>query len=138
LHPALQLQLSCDDADQQLSVTADAGRLEKIVSYLLQNAVRFSGENGRVQLSLSRYGQQARIMVQDNGNGVAEHRLPQLFNRFSQADKTDGALHSGTGLGLAVSRSVINQMHGSIGYKPAPQQGSCFYIDLPITETIAG
>ena len=136
LHPMLQLEFSCGDAEQQLSANVDADRLQQIVSYLLQNAVRFSGESGQVQLSLSRYGQQARIMVQDNGNGVAEHRIPQLFNRFKQADKTDGALHSGTGLGLTVSRSVINQMHGSIGYKPAPQHGSCFYIELPISETI--
>ncbi|MEH8018919.1 ATP-binding protein [Rheinheimera muenzenbergensis] len=138
LHPTVQLQLNGDDSAKQLTVNADAARLQQIVSYLLHNAVRYSGENGQVQLSLSQEGKHARIMVQDNGNGVAEHRIPQLFSRFNQTDKTDRVLQSGTGLGLAVSRSIINQMQGSIGFKPAPQQGSCFYIDLPITGAIPG
>ncbi len=138
LHPMLTLQLTCADGMQQVQVSADAARLQQVVNHLLHNAARFCAPGGKVQLSLDRYGNQIRIMVQDNGNGVAEHTVPLLFNRFSQADRIDGAIHCGTGLGLAVSRSLINQMQGSMGYKPAPQQGSCFYIDLPYTETIPG
>ena len=75
-------------------------------------------------------------MVQDHGCGVDDNNVPLLFSRYRQTDNLDNPLHNSTGLGLAVSRSLISQMHGNIGYKPAAGQGSCFYIDLPFIETI--
>ena len=138
LHPNVQLELLCDTAERQLQLFADAAKLQLVVTHLLHNAVRFSSEYGKVQLSLSRVGQHGRIMVQDNGSGVAEHQVSQLFQRFRQDDKADGATHAGTGLGLAVSRSIINQMQGVMGYKAAAIQGSCFYIELPVYETPVG
>lgn len=131
LHPALQLQLQCEPALHTVQALVDAARLQQIVNHLLYNAARFSAADGEVIVSLSQQHDKLRIMVQDNGEGVPEHVKPVLFRRFSQSGLPDGKLSNATGLGLSVGRSLISQMQGSMGYKPAPGQGSCFYIDLP-------
>ncbi|WP_445768260.1 ATP-binding protein [Rheinheimera sp.] len=136
LHPDAALQLSCDDDLQQAQVLADDNKLQQVINHLLHNAVRFSTSDAAIQLSLSRHGNQLRIMVQDHGCGVDDNNVPLLFSRYRQTDNLDNPLHNSTGLGLAVSRSLISQMHGNIGYKPAAGQGSCFYIDLPFIATI--
>ena len=132
LNPAVHIVFSCPTAEENLKVNADRQHLQQVIMHLLSNAVKFSPASSTVQVSLSRHAGQLRLMVQDEGEGIAEEFAPKLFSRFSQADSSDSRRHAGTGLGLAISQSLILQMGGSLGYKPAPQQGSCFYFDLPL------
>ena len=136
LHPGIKLQLNCPPELLTLVVNADAAHLQHVLQHLLGNAVKFSPAGGLVSVNISRHSAQVRIQIEDQGEGVAEHFVPHLFTRFSQADSSDTRTHSGTGLGLAISRSLVSQMQGSMGYKPAQPQGSCFYIDLPYIDTI--
>src|SRR5690606_25303688 len=136
LHPGIKLQFDCPPGLQALVVNADSAHLQHVLQHLLANAVKFSPVGGQVSVSISRHGEQVRIQVEDEGKGVAEHFVPHLFSRFSQADSSDTRTHAGTGLGLAISRSLVSQMHGSMGYKPAQPHGSCFYIDLPYIATL--
>ncbi len=131
LHPRVKLVLDCPTPLQQLVVNADAGHLTQVIQHLLSNAIKFSPVDGLIQVSISILANQVRLVVQDQGQGVDNDFVPQLFSRFSQADSSDCRQHGGTGLGLAISRSLIEQMHGSMGYNPAPEHGSCFYFDLP-------
>jgi len=131
LQRQVALQLECPAPLSQVMVHADAAHLQQVVQHLLSNAVKFSPANATIQVQVSRIAQHIRVMVQDQGDGVAEKFVPLLFTRFSQADSSDSREYAGTGLGLAISRSIISQMHGTMGYKPAPQHGSCFYFDLP-------
>jgi signal transduction histidine kinase len=71
-----------------------------------------------------------RVSVIDQGGGVSSEFLPQLFQRFAQAEHHASRSHVGTGLGLSISKGLIEHMHGHIGYQRY-QQGSCFYFDLP-------
>ena len=131
LQPGITLKLNCPDNLSQVVVNADPGHLQQVVRHLLGNAIKFSPRDSVVMVTVSRVADAIRVTVQDQGQGVAEHFVPRLFSRFSQADSADQRQHSGTGLGLAISRSLINQMQGNMGYQPAPGHGSCFYFELP-------
>lgn len=131
LHPDTPLVLECPEQLQQINVNADAAHLQHVVQHLLSNAIKFSPAKTSVSISISVVADNIRLQVQDQGNGVAEHFVPLLFSRFNQADSSDSRAYAGTGLGLAISYSLISQMQGNMGYKPAPQHGSCFYFDLP-------
>ncbi|MDX5408579.1 MAG: PAS domain S-box protein [Chromatiaceae bacterium] len=131
LQPGILLQLDCPADLAQVVVNADASHLQQVVRHVLGNAVKFSPKGGTVQVAVSLVADNVRVTVTDQGKGVAEEFVPRLFSRFSQADSSDQRLHSGTGLGLAISRSLIQQMHGTMGYYPAALHGSCFYFELP-------
>lgn len=131
LHPDTPLTLNCPEQLQHITVNADAAHLQHVVQHLLSNAIKFSPDKAAVSVSISLLDEKVRVQVQDQGEGVAEHFVPLLFSRFNQADGSDSRTHSGTGLGLAISYSLISQMQGNMGYKPAPQHGSCFYFELP-------
>src|SRR5262249_33673916 len=69
-----------------LAVTGDSGRLQQVVSNLLSNAVKFTPQDGKIEVALRRSDSHARIVVKDNGEGIAAEFLPHIFERFRQAD----------------------------------------------------
>ncbi|MBZ9613844.1 ATP-binding protein [Rheinheimera maricola] len=131
-----QLRLDCPEALQQAVVRVDAGRLKQVVLHLLNNALKFSPADSSVTVQVLQQQKFIRIAIHDQGKGVEQDFVPRLFSRFSQADSSDSREYSGTGLGLAVSRHLMQNMHGDIGYTPGQQRGSCFYLDLPFDAAI--
>ena len=125
------------DKEKPYLVLADKGRLSQVCLNLLSNAVKFSPADSTVEIKLSEHNQMIRVSIIDQGGGVANEFLPQLFQRFAQADNKDSRQHSGTGLGLAISKALIEQMAGQIGYQRS-EQGSCFYFELPAAGPAAG
>ena len=75
-----------------------------------------------------------RIEVIDHGRGIAEDFKEKLFQKFSQVDSSDSRSVGGAGLGLAISKQLIETMKGEIGFTSALGVGSCFYVDLPLEE----
>lgn len=132
----IQVNLDCPASLQPLVVMADSARLKQVVLHLLNNALKFSPADSNVTVQVSRYNHSVRVAILDQGKGVEQHFVSRLFSRFSQADSSDSREHAGTGLGLAVSRNLMQHMHGDIGYAPGPSQGSCFYVDLPFDAAI--
>uniref|UniRef100_A0A486XGE4 histidine kinase n=1 Tax=Rheinheimera sp. BAL341 TaxID=1708203 RepID=A0A486XGE4_9GAMM len=131
-----QIQLQIPANLQQTMVLADPARLKQVLSHLLSNALKFSPANSLVTVQLAQSQQSVRISVLDQGKGVAADFVPRLFSRFSQENSSDSREHGGSGLGLAVSRNLMQHMHGDIGYAPGPERGSCFYVELPFDSTI--
>lgn len=125
------------DPDKPYRVLADKVRLSQVCLNLLANAVKFSPADSVVEISLTEQNQQIRVSIIDQGSGVSSEFLPQLFQRFAQADSQDSRRHGGTGLGLAISKALIEQMAGQIGYQRQPE-GSCFYFELPAADAEAG
>lgn len=121
---------------QHLVVLVDPTRLKQVLFHLLSNALKFSPNHSEVTIQVEVQQKMVKITVLDQGKGVAAEFVPRLFSRFSQADGSDSREHGGTGLGLAVSRNLMQHMHGNIGYTPGLQKGSCFYIELPFDPTI--
>jgi PAS domain S-box-containing protein len=124
-----------DPGAQPLQVRADEDRLAQVVTNLLSNACKFSAPNGRVEVVLARVGNAARVMISDNGPGVAPEFRARLFERFARSDSSDARRAGGTGLGLNICRGIVEKLGGSIAYEARAGGGSSFHFELPMVES---
>lgn len=114
-------------------VRGDAARLEQVVANLLTNAIKFTPEGGSVQLTLDRHASSVRIMVQDNGIGIAPEVLPHIFDRFWQGESGPTRRHGGLGIGLSVVKSLVEIHGGTVqAASPGPGRGAAFTVLLPV------
>jgi len=113
----------------------DPDRFAQIMANLLSNAIKHSPSGGVVSVELRRHGDSLEIGVQDQGQGVPESFRSRIFERFAQADSSDARKRGGTGLGLAITRSLVQQMHGRIGFDSTEGQGTRFWLRLPVAST---
>ncbi len=112
---------------------ADATRLRQVLLNLLSNAIKFNRIGGQVRLACRNDGATVLIEVSDEGPGIAPEQLPRLFQAFERLGM-DGAIE-GTGIGLALSRHLVTLMHGEIGVRSVPGDGSVFWVRLPVSDT---
>jgi len=105
------LRVTVDSPSDALTLRADATRLEEVLHNLLDNAVKFSCENGQIHLRAMRRGSEMVLSVADNGIGISKEHLPRIFERFYRADKARSRELGGTGLGLAIVKHIA-QLHG--------------------------
>ncbi len=113
-------------------VRADGRRLQQAVAQLLENALKFTRAEGRVEVALESRDQEVEIRVTDNGQGIAPDFLPLVFDRFAAVNPAVGRAQRGYGLGLLLSRHLIARMNGSITAESGGLgQGSSFIIRLP-------
>lgn len=127
--------LVAPDHPTPFSVLADRTRLKQIFTNFLSNAAKFSTPNSQVEIHCTQHDRFVRIHVRDHGAGVPESFRDRLFEKFAQADGSNTRMKGGTGLGLAICKALAEEMNGRVGYEPAPDQGSIFYVDLPASET---
>lgn len=114
----------------------DKGRIEQVLNNLISNAAKFSPKNGEVRVSLLSKRGFVRVEVKDNGIGISEEFRSRIFQKFAQADSSDTRVKGGTGLGLHISKALIECHGGSIGFISEPGQGSVFFFELPLKETL--
>lgn len=115
-----------------LQVTGDADDLETIWNNLLDNAIRHSPIGGKVRLSIARNNGSALIEVEDQGPGIREQDLQNIFDRFHRSDASRSRETGGYGLGLAISKAMVEAYGGSIIAKTRNGSGTTFYVKLPI------
>ena len=123
-------RLALELAERPLTVRGDPGRLAQVVGNLLSNAIKYSPEGGTVQLVAARSGDGVRIAVHDEGLGNPEDQQSRIFTKFFRGDAGATGI-TGTGLGLAVSREIVEAHGGSIGFDSDPGQGTTFWLELP-------
>ncbi len=111
-------------------VSGDPKSLERALMALVDNAIKFSPNGGGVEIRLSANGEGVVVDVQDHGIGMAKENLPRIFDRFYHLERSGDDLFGGIGLGLAITRQVIEQHQGSLNVKSAPGRGSTFTITL--------
>jgi signal transduction histidine kinase len=129
-------QLTITPPDNGLQVHADRGRVRQVLLNLLSNAIKFTPDGGRITVVAgpANDGADARIAVTDTGIGIAPEDQAKLFQEFSQLDASASRKYEGTGLGLALSRKLVELQGGAIGVESEFGKGSTFWFTLPQTE----
>lgn len=111
---------------------ADADRLMQVLANLISNAVKHSPAGGTIDVHVSRTEQSFRVGVSDQGDGIPEAFRPHIFEKFAQANWTATNPKGGSGLGLNISRAIIQHHGGVLGFETELGAGSTFYFELPI------
>jgi signal transduction histidine kinase len=119
---------------QPLIVLADADRVQQVLVNLLDNAAKYSPEGRPIRVRWNRTGQAVHVSVVDCGPGIDRAKFARLFTRFGKLDRHARAGHGGTGLGLYISKSLVEAMGGGIAVRSRPGWGSIFSFTLPLAE----
>jgi PAS domain S-box-containing protein len=132
---AKRMRVEADLAKDIGNVWADPDRLQQVVWNLLTNAVKFTPSGGRVEVWLGRNGGEIELRVADTGKGIEPKFLERVFAPFSQVDTATTRLHGGLGLGMAISKEIVELHGGTIRVEsPGLGQGTTFFVRLPLPE----
>lgn len=118
------------DVEEKI-VACDQEKIEKIIFNLLSNAVKYSNDNSEILININSYDDNIEISVKDNGIGIAPDRVDSIFEKFSQEDRSLSRKQEGSGLGLALVKSLVELHNGNIRVKSELGKGSEFIITLP-------
>jgi len=123
-------QLALELPRAPLPVLGNPDRLRQVIGNLLSNAIKYSPQGGVVELAAEADGDAVRVEVRDEGIGIPAHQQPQIFTKFFRGDAAASGI-TGTGLGLAVSRDIVEAHGGRIGFTSAEGEGTTFFVELP-------
>jgi len=127
----LGVTIKTAEIDPELAVNADPERFAQVMANLLSNAAKFSSRDDQVEVSAYRNGDLIRVVVKDNGEGIPEEFRSQIFGKFLQSDSSSTRVKGGSGLGLHISKQIVERMGGVIGFETETGEGTTFWIDFP-------
>ncbi|MCM2324418.1 MAG: ATP-binding protein [Oligoflexia bacterium] len=116
---------------RELSLQCDPGRILQVLSNVIGNAIKFSPSGTEVRAEVTERGGMARFSVQDHGPGIKPDCVPKLFDRYWQGNKAAKACLKGVGLGLFITRQIVEAHGGQIWVESGPDGGSCFIFTVP-------
>ncbi|MGI6279653.1 MAG: ATP-binding protein [Acutalibacteraceae bacterium] len=138
---AKSFDVALQDKNLKLSITggcrdiqADADRIGQVVINLLSNAVKYSKDGGEININIFETTNSVGFSIQDNGIGIPKEELPFIFERFYRADKSRNRNTGGSGIGLAIVKSIVEAHGGKISVESKIDSGSCFEVMLPKTD----
>jgi two-component system, OmpR family, manganese sensing sensor histidine kinase len=118
----------------ELQVLGDIPQLSRLFSNLLENALQYTPDEGRVSLDLYRQNRFAVISVRDTGIGIAADQVNKVFDRFWRASKARNRREGGTGLGLSISAAIVKRHGGKISVNSELNIGTCFLVRIPLID----
>ncbi|WP_088226564.1 ATP-binding protein [Desulfosporosinus sp. FKB] len=140
---APQLRLLAGDRKVILELSSDlrgwfdVDRLKQVILNLFHNAVQHTdSEKGEIKVSLINVKGGVELSIRDNGSGISEKHLPKLFDRFYRSDSSRTRKYGGAGLGLAITKSIVELHGGTIRVDSIVDEGTAFCVWLPLTETL--
>jgi two-component system sensor histidine kinase CiaH len=126
----IQLEMKLD---QESELFGDADRLKQLTVILLDNAIKYTPQGGKTEVSLKKRDSYIELIVSDTGVGIGSEHLDKIFDRFYRVDKARSRDIGGTGLGLSIAEWIVKQHRGSIQVSSVPGAGSTFKVLLPKT-----
>lgn len=124
--------ISLELPQQEVTVKADPDRLKQVMLNLLTNGIRYSEPHAPITIRLKVSGEMALVQVQDQGIGIPIEHQPMIFERFYSVSEARSRSEGGIGLGLAITKALVENMRGRITVESQPQLGSTFTIALPV------
>ena len=119
------------EAGDDCFVLATKDEIHQVIYNLTDNAVKYAGSGGVIQVTLRRRGNMVALEVADNGQGIPEEDLPRIFERFYRVDKARSRAAGGTGLGLSIVSDTVRRRGGSVEVRNLPAGGACFTVCWP-------
>lgn len=129
----VHLRYTCEYTDDDY-IEVDQDRMEQVLTNLIDNALRYTPENGTVQVSVLREAGMAKIEVRDTGQGIPSEDLSYVFERFYKADKARTRGKGGTGLGLAIAKNIVEAHNGRIKVESIQNVGTTFTFNIPMND----
>ena len=127
----VSLEFSSDRED--ITIFGDANRLQQVFVNLISNAIKFTGEGGRISVEITTEENSAKVRVSDNGRGITADSMPNLFRQFSQVQPTTDISKGGLGLGLSIVKILVGKHGGTVlAESEGLNQGSTFTVTLPL------
>ena len=126
-----QLTLSAELPENPILIMADSTRLRQVLINLLSNAIKYNRPHGAISIAIEIKDKYLRINVHDTGKGIAPEKQKELFTPFNRLGHETSGI-KGTGIGLSISRQLVESMNGRIGFSSRMNQGSVFWIELPL------
>jgi two-component system phosphate regulon sensor histidine kinase PhoR len=117
---------------ERLEVYGDRQNLSQLVDNLIDNAIKYTPEQGRIEVRLSRWGDELLLEVEDSGIGISPQYQERVFERFYRVDKARSQSLGGTGLGLSIVRNIAERHGGSVAVKSQLGRGSVFSFRMPL------
>ena len=126
------IELDVDVPATLPEVHVDPGRIKQVLYNLIANAIKFTPRGGTVRVSARAEAKHVVVLVSDTGVGIAQEDLPRLFREFEQLPQANGVRPEGTGLGLALTRRLVELHGGKVAVESALGKGSTFSVFLPL------
>lgn len=123
--------IQLDMSPEPIEVQADGDRLSQVLVNLISNAIKYSPEKSAVEVCVGRVGDNVRIKVHDYGRGIAKNQIEHIFDPFYRTPEAEKSSQRGLGLGLAISKDIVERHNGRIWCESEPKKGSTFYVELP-------
>ena len=117
--------------DQDIIVHADKDKISQVIVNLMYNALKYTLKGGKVEVELFEDGQYAKLSVKDTGIGISEVDLPYIFERFYRVDESRNKLTGGSGIGLTITKSIVEAHKGTINVKSKINDGTEFLVKVP-------
>lgn len=127
-----KISLKFESDSETIPLTFDADKMEKIICNLISNAFKFTSENGEIKLTANIISSSVEIKIKDTGLGIPSDSLPHIFNRFYQVDGSSTREHEGTGIGLALTKELVELHKGLISVNSKEGEGTEFKITFPV------
>jgi len=126
------IELIFDTDVEEKYIAFDIDKIERIVLNILSNAIKFTEKNGTILVNIYDLGNKIRLSIKDTGIGIPEDKLDKIFERFVQVDKSFSRRSEGSGIGLALVKSLVEMQGGTIRAKSKLGEGSEFVVELPV------
>ena len=119
--------------DLPIQVNVDAGRLIQVLANLISNACKFSPKGEKVVVTVELKDSKVEVSISDNGPGIPQEFQSRIFQKFSQADSSATRGQGGSGLGLSISKTIIEKLGGTLAFSSQSDKGATFYFELPVS-----